>query len=181
MVERERWIIYPLLFFALLLAARDRMIPPNPLKCPSIECSELTVRSQDGRDLVRMGGSLDSGVIIVYGPSHAIDADSLNLQDNEHLLELGTSDGGGYVTAFGPPDAPTLKLGHLQERALSGLIAVDDADQAASQDSPGDEELWGPTVLWKTNSEDAGTPPVIESPQAEAPSDETSGPSDTGE
>ncbi len=158
MIERERWIIYPLLFFALLLAARDRIAPPDPLECGVVQCNELRVKTLDGKDLVRLGGSLDSGVVIVYGPQPTSPVVSLDEPANAHLLELGTSEGGGYVTAYGPQFVPTLRLGHYQPLGLSGLIAMKSSDQPEPADSPSDKSLWGATIRWPREDTPASVP-----------------------
>jgi hypothetical protein len=64
MTERERWIIYPLLFLALGSALRDKLIDQTRSK--SIVCQELTVFGEDrGRrqlvPLVRIGAAESPG------------------------------------------------------------------------------------------------------------------------
>jgi hypothetical protein len=59
MTERERWIVYPLLFLALGAALRDKLSEHTRSK--TIECQELIVYGDDGpseapRPLVRIGG-----------------------------------------------------------------------------------------------------------------------------
>ena len=69
MSNRERWVVYPLLFFAILLAARDDILPPFETNCERIVCSELFVRSPGGETLVSIGSSTkaDDGVIFIHG------------------------------------------------------------------------------------------------------------------
>ncbi len=45
MSDRERWIVYPLLFLALGAALRDKFIPPAQLRARSIAAEELAVRA----------------------------------------------------------------------------------------------------------------------------------------
>jgi hypothetical protein len=45
MTERERWIVYPLLFLALGAGLRDKLFDQTRSK--SIECQELTVTAED--------------------------------------------------------------------------------------------------------------------------------------
>jgi hypothetical protein len=45
MTERERWIVYPLLFLALGAGLRDKLFDQTRSK--SIECQELTVSAED--------------------------------------------------------------------------------------------------------------------------------------
>jgi hypothetical protein len=46
MNERERWIVYPLLFLALGAALRDKLFDQTRTK--SLECQELTVSAENG-------------------------------------------------------------------------------------------------------------------------------------
>jgi hypothetical protein len=58
MTERERWIVYPLLFLALGAALRDKLIDRTTTK--SIKCQELVIEeepvgNQPGRVLAKIG------------------------------------------------------------------------------------------------------------------------------
>ncbi|MEX2093408.1 MAG: hypothetical protein WD971_12060 [Pirellulales bacterium] len=94
MTERERWIVYPLLFLALGAALRDKL--SEHTKTKTIECQELIVYGDEGADqqpvpLVQIGAvkrtSADSphvGQILVNGliqaqgvRADAIQADSI--------------------------------------------------------------------------------------------------------
>ncbi len=44
MSNRERWVIYPLLFLALGFALKPKFVPPENFKCQSIECDDLLVK-----------------------------------------------------------------------------------------------------------------------------------------
>lgn len=74
MSDRERWIIYPLLFLALGAALRDKFVEPMVRK--SIVCQELTVVDDDvpgqegARILAKFGPNPDaagSGVFFLNG------------------------------------------------------------------------------------------------------------------
>jgi hypothetical protein len=77
MSERERWIVYPLLFLALGAALRDKLSDRTTTK--SIVCQELTVVGDElvGRDAVRIiakiggtegsSGRASSGYLVVNG------------------------------------------------------------------------------------------------------------------
>ncbi len=41
MTTRERWIVYPLLFLALGVALRDKLVPPDPLRAYAIKVHEI--------------------------------------------------------------------------------------------------------------------------------------------
>jgi hypothetical protein len=89
MTERERWIVYPLLFLALGAALRDKL--SEHTKTKTIECEELVVYGEDTagqppKVLVQIGAmqrtsakSPHVGQIVVEGLIHAqgIEADTL--------------------------------------------------------------------------------------------------------
>ncbi len=164
MNERERWVIYPFLFFLFLLAIRDNAFPQAAMECTQLVCNRLSVQTPTGRRLVEMGGQ-DSGVIIVYGTADG-GLDDFNWQTapERSVLELGAESSGGYLTLYGPGDVPTLKLAHYEPLQLSGLLAVlGDSDplEANTPQAAGDTQLWGPTFWWDTASS-VGRPSSVE-------------------
>ncbi|MCE9548521.1 MAG: hypothetical protein K8T25_23850 [Planctomycetia bacterium] len=53
MIERERWIVYPLLFLALGMSLKDKFVAPEDLDASHIVCQDLKVRQlvlTDDRD-----------------------------------------------------------------------------------------------------------------------------------
>lgn len=48
MSNRERWILYPLLFFALMLGLRATYLDPWQFRCREIECQNLKVQTING-------------------------------------------------------------------------------------------------------------------------------------
>jgi hypothetical protein len=99
MTERERWIVYPLLFLALGAALRDKLF--NQTNTKKILCQELVVTSEDvagqeGAVLVRVGAvprtSADSphvGQITVNGviQAQAVQAEDINA-DNYYFRSV---------------------------------------------------------------------------------------------
>ena len=66
MSQRERWIVYPLLFLALGLALRDKLVSPKSLTAGTVscyqlevlgqaDCHQLTVRDGEGNPRIRLG------------------------------------------------------------------------------------------------------------------------------
>jgi hypothetical protein len=53
MTERERWIVYPLLFLALGAAFRDKLVDRTTTKV--IKCQELDIEDESGRTLAKIG------------------------------------------------------------------------------------------------------------------------------
>jgi hypothetical protein len=55
MTDRERWTVYPLLFLALALAVRDKVMPSVP---STLSARELTILGEDNRpDILLRGGT----------------------------------------------------------------------------------------------------------------------------
>jgi hypothetical protein len=79
MSERERWIVYPLLFLALGVSLREKLVPTLP---ESVYCKELVVVDErhPTQALVKIGGSQGAGeggpagVLLVNGRISAVDA-----------------------------------------------------------------------------------------------------------
>ncbi|HEV2971578.1 MAG TPA: hypothetical protein VGY55_16500 [Pirellulales bacterium] len=58
MSDRERWIVYPLLFMTLGMTFRDKIIPPKQLWARSV-----VVVNEDEKPLVAIDSSKEGGVI----------------------------------------------------------------------------------------------------------------------
>jgi hypothetical protein len=56
MSTRERWIVYPLLFFSLCFDILPRLVKtagaPSEIQCRTIDCQELRVKTINGRPYV---------------------------------------------------------------------------------------------------------------------------------
>src|SRR6185295_8630540 len=119
MTERERWIVYPLLFLALGASLRDKLVDRTTTK--SIVCQELRVVDEetgDGqppRDLARIGRKPSGGTnayFIINGDVEIIDPDPAGIQPARTLLKIGRT--------IPPPGAPS--TGYA---VLSGQILID--------------------------------------------------------
>jgi len=93
MSQRERWVVYPLLFLALGLALRDKLVPPKSLTagmiwCDQLEvlgqadCHQLTVHDAAGNPRVRLT-TLDHGGRL-----------ELDAREGQTTLVLGADDDG---------------------------------------------------------------------------------------
>jgi hypothetical protein len=107
MTERERWVVYPLLFLALGAALRDKLIDRTTTK--SIVCEELTVVDQEptsgepAQILARIGrepGAAGSGYLWVNGNIDIIDGDATS-QVGRTLVKLGRARTSPTAEAFG--------------------------------------------------------------------------------
>jgi len=125
MTERERWIVYPLLFLALGAALRDKLKERTISK--SIYCQELVVVDEDlagqrpTRILARFGrsetagGGASRGHLVVNGGVSVVDADDLGAHDSFPVL-----------AKMGRADLPPAG------RPASGLLIVEGVDGVVS-------------------------------------------------
>jgi len=132
MSSRERWIIYPLLFFAFCLAAKDQhpLLHSSTLKADRVECQELSAH------LVH-GGQLKAQRLTVA------------TNDGRRQAQIGSSGGGeDLLTIFGPNDrvavilAATNECGVIQienyDGSMTQLRAVEDGGRLAVVDKRGE-------------------------------------------
>ena len=107
MTERERWVVYPLLFLALGAALRDKLIDRTTTK--SIVCEELAVVDQEptsgqpARILAKIGrepGASGAGYLWINGNIDIIDGDATG-QVGRTLVKLGRARTSPTAGAFG--------------------------------------------------------------------------------
>ena len=80
MSERERWIVYPLIFFALGSALRDKLL--QRIESKEIYCESLKI--VDPQDPMRLLAELGSGKEISYDPSQTAGrVGVLTIQDSD--------------------------------------------------------------------------------------------------
>jgi hypothetical protein len=137
MSDRERWIVYPLLFLTLGIALRNQFFPTRrfgavdlragEISVHQIVCDELVVRDKfqsdradchflnvvngRGRPLVTAGEETSSGAGLIQT------SDSRGMP----LVQIRPSSGGGMVTAFGQQGNVLVELGH-EERNFGVFV-----------------------------------------------------------
>src|SRR4029079_15184206 len=109
MTERERWIVYPLLFLALGAALRDKLVDRTTTK--SIVCQELSIVDEGSpgqlsqRTLTRIGrakptsGGKSVGYFQINGDVELVDDDLAENSRARVLVKLGRTDP--------PPNVPS--------------------------------------------------------------------------
>ena len=107
MSERERWIVYPLLFLALGAALRDKLVDRTTTK--SIVCQELLIVDEQplGREpvlLARLGGVQRTkaddpyrGQLVLDGGIEIIDRDLNQYHSANRLVTIGRAQLGPNV------------------------------------------------------------------------------------
>jgi len=170
MTERERWIVYPLLFLALGAALRDKL--SEHTKTKSIECQELTVYGEDGPNqppvaLVQIGAvkrtSADSphlGQVVVNGVIHAqgiqaeaAQAGSVNA-DNYFFHRIPLAPLMRSVPGISPADQ--LRLQQLQQEAAAKEAAAQEAAAERDKAEDGQPAASEPPP----STDDSGSPPT---------------------
>jgi len=130
MSSRERWIIYPLLFFAFCLAARDQFpyLRPEVVDIPHLSCRVVEAELMDAKKLVATNLRADAieGRKQIEGDLLQVNVvDTGELMCNELLVqstegkrvaELGSTDDGGARLALRNTDErETILLAAQQE------------------------------------------------------------------
>lgn len=81
MSQRERWVVYPLLFLTLGIALRDKVVPPSvralSVEAGLVRCGEIEIIDAQGKSFVRVG---------VVGKSGRLE---LETNDGRETLILG--------------------------------------------------------------------------------------------
>ena len=152
MTNRERWVVYPLLFLTLGIAMRDKVAPPSPrfmrpgvnalnVRCVHLECQDLTVAGPNGEKLIRMGVTPNqAGQMEIYGSDHTmvmvagadITGRSGRVQtlaaDTAPQVSLHSTDRGGQVALFDRDDKTRVVLGYDAVGPGTFLIAPEEKE-----------------------------------------------------
>ncbi|MEX2306394.1 MAG: hypothetical protein WD738_02305 [Pirellulales bacterium] len=111
MTERERWVVYPLLFLALGAALRDKLFDRTTTK--SIVCQELTIVDEQplGREpilLARIGrgqrtaaGAPPGGYLLLNGQLEVVDGDPLGSRPVPVIAKIGRAEQARNVPSSG--------------------------------------------------------------------------------
>ena len=157
MSNRERWIVYPLLLFTLLMTMSRRLFESGLAEFGTIQCHELLVTSPNGspRIALRQDATGGGGLIAVYGLTQPIitgngdETAVIGIRGRvaSRQLELGVDRVGGFVNVVGSDALPALRLGHVEQLRASGLVATDTHGTLLAQAGP-DGVSWGTTLAW---------------------------------
>ncbi len=128
MSERERWVVYPILFLTLGIALRDKMFQrvatkavstetsyadvsvSNKLRANVVECEKIVVSSR-GRPVITAGASRNgSGTIQTFGAG------------GQQLVVIEDNESGGMVTVTDYGQRQSVALGHAGGGVYAGLL-----------------------------------------------------------
>ncbi|MCA9246313.1 MAG: hypothetical protein KDA42_04330 [Planctomycetales bacterium] len=191
MSNRERWIVYPLLFLALSASLRDRLtgytyslqkilgtgmqidLQSGELRGREIRCARLVVDEIRCRAVAVTTGHNEPVVILASGEQDATKhSDGGIFLYNRRGKQVGTLAGhseGGLLTLEDQSGILSLELGHRPEGHTSGLLAV-------SQD--GKVAPLAPLITRQAAPSPEGASP--ESPDEPSPAVETEDASSSG-
>jgi hypothetical protein len=180
MNNRERWIIYPLLFFAISLAAKTQMDQAFELDTGQVVCRELRVVDRRGDVQLRLTADRAGGLLVLQDRRQAAavvlnavasgGGQVLVVGDNDlAAAELRGTPAGGQVQLWGANGQPAILLGYPSGSGPAGLTAVrdqqvvDDADGVPwgvplpmANESSGPSQRSGAPSQTKPEAEQAG-------------------------
>lgn len=135
MSDRERWIVYPLLFLALLQSQRDAWRASyGTARFKSIACNSIDVQSPAGASKVRIVGNPNTGLINVYGsgPQRCVAVTTKNGGNAGHLelihalkysgVRITADPVGGVAEFSGAPTLPAMRVGIDPQTNLVGVF-----------------------------------------------------------
>lgn len=185
MSDRERWVIYPLLLFAISPTLKDIVQQPTELKTRVVECNQLTVKSFDGKPWVQINGAYknagkkNAGMVVLYGanekPAVVLDTDehgALGIvetrnADGDRVALMGANPGGGMLQLVGQESQTSLIVGYQKELQLAGLLAIDRHEKLIGVEVGEKFVPWGSPLRWQsadTTAPDASPPPPDTAP-----------------
>lgn len=124
MTDRERWTVYPLLFLALGVAMRDKIlevVAVDNVRCESLVCNALVVADEQGKQQLLVSSSA-GGV-----QCHNLFCDALiatNAEGQQQVV-ISSNPTGGIVQTRGNDGRPNVVIS-------SGLLFVDEAGRLLS-------------------------------------------------
>lgn len=135
MSNRERWIIYPLLFMALLFGLKQGLVPkPTLLEAPTLICKELQI--VDSMD----PSSRKVRVQLNQGRNGAGQVGLFNGENEQTVLLSTTGDAsGGAVVIFGQNEK---MVGALATHETGGYLELNasDSDRSIRFAFPGESQ-----------------------------------------
>ena len=168
MSERERWIVYPLLFFALGAAVRDKILhrvdakeiyceslkivdQQDPLGLPLVELGIQRSRSADPEELAGRVGLLrlidSEGQVVCHVAGDAyvphLNAEQLVIRDKDQrpMIALGVEQGPGIQLPNGQQAATPYGVIYVIDEKLQGMKLTPHMHRQPAQRQPADESL----------------------------------------
>ena len=141
MSNRERWIVYPLLFLALFSSVGDKLVPEDTARYAAVECGRLTLVTPDRKPVMSLRpDDAGAGEIVVYQSEaepvlrlgmdehgHGAVVEGWSAQhENQFRLQAHTK---GSYGEWSRSSADRILIGFSPFVAQSGLWGLDLQDQ----------------------------------------------------
>ena len=126
MSQRERWVVYPLLFFCVMMSIQAQGCPPGKesVAATSLTCEDLTILDSQGATAVKLGTSKRGvGYVKVYGFSNTGNPKKSNPSDVAGVM-LSVDHHGGIVETSSRAGGALFRT--AQNRDGSGRLMVFD-------------------------------------------------------
>jgi hypothetical protein len=156
MSNRERWVVYPLVLFSLLMHARDTFYEPTVAEFESVVCQELVVRRADGTRLVHIGprsnnaGGIDlfdarGASMLALGVDELTPSGLIEIRGvrGQPLVMIGAGPRGGYLEAGDNRLERRIIVGHADRLPVDGLFAKNAAGELVPPNGNGQKTPWG--------------------------------------
>jgi hypothetical protein len=169
MTERERWTVYPLLFLALGVALKDKMVRSvntDEVHAKKVVCSELVVTSPGSNKQVRLA----SGEVFATGdmkaPALICNAMVIAGANGKEAVTASSNEFGGFVRTTGVHSGVMSFLGNTDR--FAGLLIQDSQGKL----HPGPIFATPPPAAAKPHEE----PPATDAPEAKPAADSAPAP-----
>jgi hypothetical protein len=135
MTSRERWTIYPLLFLALGMQFRNKVVG---IEAKVVQCESLTITDQAGTPVARLHatapnrGQLEffdpkGKAVLIAGSTADSQAGFLHVQNSTHTggvaIVAGANELGGHIEAFSASGSVVFRM--IPEGKVLTLSAID--------------------------------------------------------
>lgn len=142
MTDRERWIVYPLLFLTLGIAVKDKIAGRST--ADTVLCNTLVVHDRKGKEQVVISSTPDGGQVVTLGEKNAL---GVLVGHTEKLAGLMFVDGRGRLirslatmpTSGAAPAGPNRPDRETQEPSReppAGEQQPQQQDEPPSEDKP---------------------------------------------
>jgi hypothetical protein len=152
MSNRERWVVYPLLFLAISLSIKTQLSQARLVDTDIVQCRRLIVSSSEKQPRVELIGGEHSGVLALMD-ERGVDRVLLRLEEStgEGHLDFGGPDRTTRATLRGTPRGGLLSLidsggqleimaGYPEEAGEGGIVARRHGQRVPDQSG---DSSWG--------------------------------------
>ena len=128
MSDRERWIVYPVLFFAVMLGAKNKFSLSGVVEVEALTCEQLRVLGPDGRTMVQLGANA-GGYATIYGANNSriFSVRETHPGNSGELVLRGSQGSKISMKAASQSSSMIVSSGNLYPQIVVGRSATDDS------------------------------------------------------